>query len=347
VNAVFGAWIARTGVRLHFSTPALMSTLETSPTVDITSAVARLRPYLAPTPMIEATALGRRLGHRGRVFLKCENLQPTGSFKIRGALNKLLSLGREERDRGVIAASTGNHGTAVAYALGITGGSGTVYVSTTARESKLRAMRDLGVAIETYGDDPADSERRAREVADAERKVYVSPYNDADVIAGQATCGVEMIEQVPDLDAVIVAVGGGGLVSGIGLALRASESKARIIGCWPEHSQSLYQSIVAGRVVSWPELPTLSDATAGGVEDGAITLDLCRSLIDESILVTEGEIAQGVRDMLERARLLVEGAAGVAVAAFRRLAPSLEGANVGIVLCGGNVSLRALRLMLE
>jgi threonine dehydratase len=144
-----------------------------------------------------------------------------------------------------------------------------------------------------------------------------------------------------------VAVGGGGLISGIGLALRARDSKARIIGCWPEHSQSMYQSMRAGRIVTWPELPTVSDATAGGVEDGAITLDLCRSLIDESVLVTEGEITQGVRDVLERSRMLVEGAAGVAVAAFRRLAPSLGGANVGIVLCGGNVSLRSLRLMLE
>jgi threonine dehydratase len=297
--------------------------------------------------MVEATELGRRLGHRGRCFLKCENLQPTGSFKIRGALNKLLSLGAGERERGVVTASTGNHGRAVAYALGITGGTGTVYVSSTARQSKLAAIRELGARIETHGDDPADSERRAREVASAEGKVYVSPYNDADVIAGQATCGVEMVDQVPDLDVVIVAVGGGGLVSGIGLALRARDSRARLIGCWPEHSQSLYQSMRAGHVVEWPELPTLSDATAGGVEEGAITLDLCRSLIDESVLVTEGEIAQGVRDTLERARLLVEGAAGVAVAAFRRLAPSLDGANVAIVLCGGNVSLRALRLMLE
>jgi threonine dehydratase len=211
---------------------------------------------------------------------------------------------------------------------------------------KVRALRRYpSVDLEFYGDESGATERHARAVAEREGRPYVSPYNDAAVIAGQGTLGLELLEQCPPLDAVFVAVGGGGLISGIATALagRAGGRKPRIVGCWPANSVSMYESMRAGRVVETEERPTLSDGTAGGVEPGAVTLELCRALIDECVLVSEAEIADAVRFLVAEQRMIVEGAAGVAVATFRRVAPSYAGQTVAIVLCGGNIGYDTLR----
>ena len=243
-----------------------------------TEAAARLSPYIVRTPVVAAGALGAR--GSGRVWYKCENLQRTGSFKIRGALNKLLVVGAAERERGVVTASTGNHGLAVGTALQVTGGRGTVHVAPSTTPSKLDRIRATGMAVEFCGDGPLGAELQARAKAAAEGRIFISPYNDPDVIAGQGTIGIEMAEQIATAEAVYVAVGGGGLIAGIAAALDAVRPSVRIVGCWPEASPAMLQSIKAGRVVSVPDAPTLSDGTAGNIEDGALTLPLCRDLID-------------------------------------------------------------------
>jgi threonine dehydratase len=299
----------------------------------IAAAASRIRPYIRETP-VEQSATD--------VWLKCEQMQRSGSFKIRGALNSILSLSPDALARGVVTASTGNHGRAVATALAAVGARGTVYLPHSAPAVKVRALRRFSnIELVFEGDEGGAAERFARSVAEREGRPYISPYNDATVIAGQGTLGLEFAAQCPSLDAVFVAVGGGGLISGVGSAMRC-----QIVGCWPENSLAMYESMRVGEIVMPPERPTLSDATAGSVEPGAITLDLCRSLIDDCVLVSEAEIADAIRFMIAEHQMIIEGAAGVAVAAFRKTASRYAGRSVGIVLCGGNIGYDTLRTIL-
>jgi threonine dehydratase len=299
----------------------------------IEAAASRIRPYIRETPVEQSD---------NNVWLKCEQMQRSGSFKLRGALNSILSLSPDAIARGVVTASTGNHGRAVATALAAVGARGTVYLPHSAPAVKVRALRRFSnIELVFEGDEGGATELAARSVAEREGRPYISPYNDATVIAGQGTLGLEFAAQCPSLDAVFVAVGGGGLISGIASAMRC-----QIVGCWPENSVAMYESMRAGAIVAPPERPTLSDATAGSVEPGAITLDLCRSLIDECVLVSEAEIADALRFMIAEHQMIVEGAAGVAVAAYRKTAARYAGRSVGIVLCGGNIGYDTLRTII-
>lgn len=307
----------------------------------IVAAEGRIRPYVRETPLIDSAALSDALG--AEVFLKLENLQRTGSFKLRGAVNKLISLDEAERARGVVAASTGNHGAAVAHAGRALGIPVTVFVPEGASPVKVEAMRRSGAEVVVFGTDGLDTEVRARAVAAERGRAYVSPYNDWDVVAGQGTVGVELRRQAARLDAVVVAVGGGGLIGGSGAHLKAHWPHVRIIGAQPAHSAVMKASVRAGRVLELESRPTLSDGTAGGIELDAITFALCRALVDEWVEVEEVEIAREMRYAIEVEHLLVEGAAAAAVAALRRCAASLRGQRVAVVICGGNVSAERVR----
>jgi threonine dehydratase len=272
------------------------------------------------------------------LLLKCEHLQLTGSFKIRGALNRLLTLTPAEREAGVIAASTGNHGQGVALAAQIAGVAATVFVPRTASSVKLEAMRALGAELETVAGDGLAAELAARAAARARAQVFVSPYNDPVVIAGQGTLGVELAGQVPELDAVFVSGGGGGLLAGVAAALKHALPSVTVVACQPANAPSLCKSVAAGRVVAVAEQPTISDGTAGGLEDGSITVPLCRTLVDDWVLVSEAEIGRAMRVIAERERWIVEGAAGVALAGCLKSAQQYRGRTVAVVLCGRNVA---------
>lgn len=271
-----------------------------------------------------------------RAWLKLEHLQHTGSFKLRGATNKVLSLASEELDRGVIAASTGNHGLGVCYAAKQAGSRAQIYLPRNVSESKVTMMRALGGEIVFYGDECLQAELKAREEAENSGRVFISPYNDLEVIAGQGTIGVEMLRQIENLDAVFVSVGGGGLIAGIAAHLKAIHPGIRIIGCWPENSPVMFECLRAGRIIEVSEKPTISESTAGGVEPGSITFDLCRELIDDFILVSEEEILSAMRLIAGKERWIIEGSAGVAVAAFLKTANQFAGRNIAILLCGRN-----------
>lgn len=304
---------------------------------DILEADRAIRPQVAVTSLDDSPALSAKLGCR--VLLKCDHLQPTGSFKIRGATNKVRSLDEAQRRAGVLTASTGNHGLAVARAGKLASVAVKVYVSNTAAPSKLAAIRDLGAELEILDGPPIVAELAARKAAGEKGKTYISPYNDLTVVAGQGTLGVELSRQAPELDAVFIATGGGGLISGVGTALKALSPRTRVVGVWPENSACMLGALEAGAIVDIAERPTLSDATAGAVEQGAVTFPICRQVIDETTTVTEAEIADAMRLVAESDHWMVEGAAGVALAGLVKRAEAYRGKTVAVVLCGRNIAL--------
>lgn len=296
-----------------------------------------LRPQVRVTPLEYSPLLSQHSGCE--IYLKCEHLQHTGSFKFRGASNKLRLLTDEQRQRGVITASTGNHGQAMALAGKLAGVKATIYAPEQAAAIKLEAIRALGGEVELIPGDALNAELAADSAAQQQGKIYISPYNDRQIIAGQGTCGMEMVEQQPDLDAVFVAVGGGGLISGIATVLKKLSDKTQIIGCWPANATSMYTSLENGQIQEVAEQETLSDGTAGSVEPGAITFALCQQLIDQKVLVSEQEIKDAMRLIARTDRWMIEGAAGVALAAALKLAPRWQGKKVAVVLCGKNIVL--------
>ena len=302
----------------------------------VAAAYGRIRPFVCETPVEESQALAD--GGTASLFLKLEHLQHTGSFKFRGACNKIALLTPSQAAAGVVAASNGNHGLGVAAAARARGIAAEVYVSAQVSPAKAQRIAAHGAAIRHAGSDPLAAELAARHAADTSGRVFISPYNDLDVVAGQGTIAVELHQQVPQLDAVFVAVGGGGLIGGIGSYLKSVSPSTEIVGCWPETSPVLYECLRAGRVIDVAELPTLSESTAGGLEPGSVTLPLCQNIIDRGVLVPEAEIRAAMRLVLETEHWLIEGAAAVAVAAFRRDLRRWDGKRVAIVLCGRNVS---------
>lgn len=303
----------------------------------IEEAHSALRPAVSITPLSHSARLSALTGCE--VLLKCEHLQHTGSFKFRGASNKIRLLPVDVRKHGVIAASSGNHGQALALAGKTAGVPVTVYTATSASPYKIEAMRTLGAEVLCLPTDPLGAELEAARQAEAQGVPFVSPYNDLQVIAGQGTIGMELFEQAPDLDAVFVAVGGGGMIAGIGAALRSLNPGTEIIGCWPANDPALAQSIKAGEIVEVDALETLSDGTAGGVEPGAITLPLCQALVTDTVLVSEDEIRAAMRDIASSERWIIEGAAAVAVAGMQKLAKRYQGKRVAVILCGRNILL--------
>lgn len=312
---------------------------------EIQQAERRIRPFIRTT-YLDYSHHYSQLGG-AHVYVKLENLQHTGSFKLRGALNKVLSLSEAERANGIITASTGNHGAAVSYALQQVGAAGTVFVPENAAPTKIDNIGRWGGTVQFYGDDGEVAERHARQVAAEQGQVYISPYNDWQVAAGQGTIGLELCQQMAPIDAVFVALGGGGLISGIGCAVKERYPEAQMIACSPEHSQVMIQSLQAGKILDLPSLPTLSDGTAGGVESGSITFELCQQFIGQTVTVTEAEITAELKTFMSTHHQMIEGAAAVALAAYVKLKEQFAGQNVAIIICGGNISLDLLTNVLN
>ena len=312
---------------------------------EVDAADRRIRPSVRETPLALSPNLSAALN--ATVLLKLENTQVTGSFKVRGAVNRLLTMPLSQRELGVITASTGNHGAAVAYAAHKLSMRCTVLVPAGASLAKVGAIRAWGATIEEHGTDGLHAEQEARRRADAQGVFYLSPYNDPGVVVGQGTVGAELARQTERLDAVFIAVGGGGLIAGTAAYLKARNPDTVVIGCSAEASNVMYQSVKAGSILNLPSAPTLSDGTAGGVEADAMTFPLCRNLVDRWENVSEAEIAEAMRAAIDQDHQLIEGAAGVALAAARKLAPEFPRGTIGVVLCGGNVGTSTLRRVLS
>jgi threonine dehydratase len=309
--------------------------------IDSDKAAARIGAHIRETPLVRSAALSAATG--ATVLLKLDNRQDTGAFKLRGATNKLLKLPRERAARGVVAASAGNHALAVATVGKRLGIPVEIFVSEHLHPKKRARIEALGATVNAVKGDALAAELAAvREARDSGRP-NVSPYNDPDVIEGQGTMAVEMLRQLAEqdiarLDAVFIAVGGGGLISGIGLHFKEHSPQTQVVGCWPENSDVMLQCMRAGEIRDFPDRPTWSTSTAGGVEPGAITLDLCRDVIDRTVTVSEDEILDAARRLHREEGELIEGAAAVAVAAFLKSAADFAGKTVALVICGGNAN---------
>ncbi|MDD8025719.1 MAG: pyridoxal-phosphate dependent enzyme [Acidobacteriota bacterium] len=294
----------------------------------------RIRDAILRTPLEPVPALGRAA--KARVFIKWECDQRTGSFKLRGALNALRSLNAAERGRGVVSASTGNHGLAMIHAAHREGVRLMLFVPLSIAPGKRDKLRAAGADLVIAGASCEQAERMARAEAAAAGRIYISPYNDLRVVAGQGTIGLEIAAAACDADDVLVPVGGGGLAAGIGGVLKALRPKARVWGVEPARSAFMAASFAAGRLVGIAEKPTLADAVAGGIEPGAITFDLCRAFLAGILQTSESAIRRAMR-ILERLHgRPVEGAGALALAAFAARPEIFRGRTVVLVVSGGN-----------
>lgn len=309
------------------------------------AAADRIREHVERTPLERSDAFSNDL--EADVYFKLENLQTTGSFKLRGATNRLMTLSEQDREKGCVAASSGNHGAAVACAMRQLGATGVIFVPEQTSAAKTDKIKSYGGEVRFFGTDGLDTEQHAREYADQNGMLYLSPYNDKAVIAGQGTCGVEILEQLPEVDAVFVAVGGGGLIGGIGSVVKAKNPDIRVYGCQPAASPVMARSVEAGEILDMPSEATLSDGTAGGIEAGAITFELNRAVVDEWVLVDEAEIAEAMRLYVASEGHVIEGAAGVAIAGMIAKQAEIKGRKVATVICGGNVSEEVLTRVID
>ena len=304
----------------------------------------RIRSYVRKTPLEYSQFLSKK--GNNKTYLKLENLQLTGSFKIRGAINKILSLTIEDRERGIITSSSGNHGAAFAYITDKLDIDGTIYLPKNASKAKITSLRNYGTNLEFYGCDCVQAETYARNLSLEQGVVYVSPYNDTEIIAGQATIGIELLEQLADIDVVLVPVGGGGLISGIGGYLKSINKNIEVIGCQPVNSAIMFESIKQGKIVALDSTDTISDGTAGGIEENSITFDFCQKHVDDFILVSESEIKESIRLILQHHHMLIEGAAALTVSSYLNNKSKFEGKNVVLVISGAKISLEKLKEIL-
>lgn len=296
---------------------------------DIQSAQERLRAHLTPTPLVPAPALG------ARVWLKLENQNLTGSFKIRGALNAVLVLSDEARSRGVVAASSGNHAGALAYACQLAGVALKLYVPSHTPQAKLNNIRRWGADVDTASANYDEAEARARHTEADEGRAFISPYNDAWVIAGAGTIGLDILAQLPDVARVVVCVGGGGLVSGVGTALKALRPSCEVVGVCAESAPAMYNHLYQAHLPeNWQ---TLAEALSGDIEAGSLTLEIAPRVLDRLLLVSEAHIAQAMRFLQEACGQTAEGGGSVGVAACLSGVLKLDGAPTAVIVSGGNV----------
>ncbi len=310
----------------------------------ITAAQPRIADVLVQTPLVESRSLSEMAG--GRLWLKAENLQRTGSFKARGALNRVRLAAATGALAGVVTGSSGNHGQAVAYAAARVGVPAHIVVPTDATRAKVDAARAFGAEVEFCG--TTSRERLARAAAVAEERGYlmVPPYDDPEVMAGQGTVGLEILEQAPEVDTVLVPIGGGGLIAGIASAVKALRPDVRVIGVEPEGSCAAFLSRQAGRRVEIPAGLTVADGLRT-VIPGALTYPVIEEAVDELVTVSDAAIEETLRLIMSRAKMVVEPS-GACAAAFALLPSSpLAGHTVAAVLSGGNVDLASLARILD
>ena len=315
---------------------------------DIKNARERIASTAIRTPLTHSRWLSEEL--QRAVFLKVECFQLTGSFKLRGAMAKLSSLNEEERSRGVLTVSAGNHGLAVAHCSEVLGLDATIVVPESASRAKVNSIRRYPVTLIERGATYDDAERAARAMELESGKTFVSPYNDHEVIAGQGTIGLELLEDVPDLDAIVVPVGGGGLLAGIAIAVKSMAPQIKVYGAEPAVSPTMSAALEAGRIIEIEEDPTIADGCAGNVEPGSVTFPIIQRLVDGMILVSEETIRNRIAGVAREEHLMIEGSAAVSIAALdndrlagKRIAAIVSGRNISIDVFAGIIGLGAKR----
>lgn len=299
-----------------------------------------LEPIISKTPIVHAGKIHENL------YIKSENLQGTGAFKLRGAYFKLSNLTEEEKKKGVIAASAGNHAQGVAYSCMKMGIKGTIVMPKTAPLSKIEATRSYGVNVELQGDTFNDAYEYAKNLQEITGAVFIEPFNDEDVIAGQGTIGLEILEKMLDVDTVIVPIGGGGLISGIATAIKSIKPSCKVIGVQSENAPSMKRSLEEGKIIQLDSVSTIADGIAVKTP-GTLTYEICKQYVDEVVTVSEEEIAAAILVLLEKMKMVAEGAGATSVAAAMFHKVDLENQKVVCVLSGGNIDVNLLSKIID
>jgi len=304
---------------------------------DIEQAQKNIASYAKLTPLTQSKFLSELCG--GNVFLKWENQQPTHSFKIRGVINKLLSLTTEEKAKGIVTASAGNHGQAVAYGAQKLGFKAKIVVPTHTPQVKVDGIRQFGAELVLYGETYDEAEKKAKELAMQEGRLFISPYNDRYIVAGHGTVGLEILKDLPTVDSVIVPVGGGGLIGGIAIAVKSQKPNVRVIGVQSTASPVMYESLKAGRIVPAHrhERYTIAEGLVGAVEKGSITFSIALQYVDEVTLVREEWIRQAVYLLWKNEKQVVEGSGAAGVGWLMENKDLFIGQTVAVVISGGNI----------
>lgn len=310
---------------------------------DIELAEQRIRKYIPQTPLERSPSLSSELGRE--VHLKLETCQPIRVFKIRGALNKLQTMDDSSLRKGVITASSGNHGFAIAYASKLFGIKATICVPENVNPQKLGAIKEQGAEIIRWGHGYDDTYQNARDTAAKKGLTFIHAFDDPDIIAGQGTCGLEMLRQVPDLDSTVVAIGGGGLISGIAIALKESLGKVRVYGAETIAIPSMYDSLAAGRRVQVKPEATIADGMQASVP-GELTFEAGRKYLDKVGLVDDHLIEEAIYELLVKARVLAEPAGAAPLAAIKGPLRDEAGEKMVLVISGGNISVQLLNSIL-
>lgn len=313
-----------------------------SPTIeDAFMAHKQIKTMIRKTQLIKSSWLANHC--QAEVFLKLESQQITGSFKLRGAANKLMSLTAVEQSKGVITVSSGNHGKAVAYVARKLGIRAVVCISENVPENKTKAIRDFGAEVINAGQTYDDASAEADRLKDEWGLVMIHPFDDRFIIAGQSTIGLELMEDYPQIDTVIAPLSGGGLLGGIAMALKSMKPSIRTIGVSMAAGPAMIESLKAGQIVEVDEKPTLADALAGGLGEGnRHTFDLIKKFVDETIVVSEDEIAEAMSFALQKHQIVVEGGGAVGLAALMYNRVEDYGSNIVIVISGKNVDMHTL-----
>lgn len=305
---------------------------------NLLQAAERIRPYAHRTPVLTCQSLDQQAG--ARVFLKCENLQKVGAFKFRGACNAVFSLSREEAARGVATHSSGNHAQALALAARMRGIPAYIVMPENAPAVKKAAVAGYGGNITFCAPTLEAREKTLEKVRMESGAVVVHPYNDEQVIAGQGTAALELLDQAPDLDVVIAPVGGGGLLSGTALAIKGISPRIRVLAGEPEMADDAYRSLQAGRILPSVNPRTMADGLLTSL--GELTFPIIRQHVEQIVTVSEAGIAEAMRFVWERAKIIIEPSAAVAVGVLWERKVDLRGLNVGVILSGGNVDLGSM-----
>ena len=311
---------------------------------DVQAARGRIRDFIYCSPAQQSAALSQMTGQQ--VFLKLDNLQRTGAFKERGALNKILTLTEAEKQRGVIAASAGNHAQAVAFHATQRGIKARIVMPLMTPLVKVSSTAGYGAEVVLHGANYDEAYAEALRLAEVDGMTFLHPFDDPDVIAGQGTIGLELLEQVPNLEAVVVPIGGGGLISGVACAIKESTPKVRVVGVQTERLPSMLRATEAGKPVTIPAEATIADGIAVR-RAGEVTLSLVQRYVDEIVTVDEEEIAKAILVLLEREKTLAEGAGAVGLAALLQKKTSLNGQRTAVLVGGGNIDVSLLAKIIE
>jgi threonine dehydratase len=308
---------------------------------DITAARERIDGHIRRTPLMSASRLGEAAGVT--LALKCESFQKTGSFKVRGALNAIFRLDAAQKARGVITVSAGNHAQAVAYAATIAGVKSTVVMPTKASRQKVEASRGYGADVVLHGASSIEAFARARELEEERDLVFIHPFDNVDVAAGAGTVGLELTDDdAPEIDILVVSIGGGGLIAGVASAVRARSPKTRIVGVEPEGAAAMRKSLDAGRPIRLDKIDTIADGLSAPMA-GDLTFPIVRDLVDDVVLVSDAEIRGAVRDLLSSSKLVAEPAAAATLAAIcGRKVGAQRASRVVAIISGGNIDLTRL-----